>query len=78
MSTAMSGMSSDSIVVGLNQFRHTKETACPEVAPISRYLIIKKKGNYLKNQIRAMSVAAPMSLQIYWAGNQLPYCAGNR
>ena len=39
MSTAMGEISPGSIVVGLKQFRHTKEAACPELSPISRYLI---------------------------------------
>ena len=42
MSTAMGEMPSASIVVGHKQFRHTKKAACPEEAPTSRYLIIKK------------------------------------
>ena len=38
-------MPSASIVVGHKQFRHPKKAACPEVAPISRYLIISSENS---------------------------------
>ncbi len=64
-------------MVELEQFRHTKEAACPEVAPISRYLNILKNVTATKKTIRAMREVEPMSLKIYWAGIQWPYRAGN-